>query len=126
MAQTQTGNATPQPTVISTSNIGSSTDRDQRSGGGRSAGQGTAEQVRGLAQDAASRASETWEGLSDRGTNYYRHGGRVAGELNRTSIAALLTAGVIGFALAWLTFHKRPPREDYIGRRMSQTGEHHI
>ena len=124
MAQTQSGHATPQPTVTSTSDIGRSGNQGQADRTGPAgSGQSTAEQARRMAQEATSRASDMWDDLSDRGARYYHQGSRAVGDLDGASVAALLTAGAIGLALGWLVFGQRSYSGDSIARRMSQSSD---
>jgi hypothetical protein len=71
---------------------------------------------------ATEAASDMWEGATDRGRQMYRQGSRTMGDMDATTMAGLLVAGAVGFALAWLVFGNR--YADDMVRGMSRAGRY--
>jgi hypothetical protein len=72
---------------------GSAKVRDQRAG--QSGSEGIYEQASEAVSNVADRASEMWEDAYDHGARYYR-------EVGGSTIGAVIVAGAVGYALAWL------------------------
>jgi len=72
---------------------GSANVRDQRAG--QSGSEGIYEQASEALSNVADRASEMWDDAYDQGARYYR-------EVGGSTIGAIIVAGAVGYALAWL------------------------
>ena len=83
---------------------GSANVREQR--GAQSGSEGTYEQASEAVSKVANRASEIWDDAYDQGARYYR-------EVGGSTIGAVVVAGAVGYALAWLVHGS----QSYSGRR---------
>jgi hypothetical protein len=72
---------------------GSANVRDQRAG--QCGSEGIYEQASDAVSNVADRASEIWDDAYDQGARYYR-------EVGGSTIGAVIVAGAVGYALAWL------------------------
>ncbi|MBX9934722.1 MAG: hypothetical protein K2Y56_24955 [Methylobacterium sp.] len=88
-----------------------------------SGGSAIADQARETLRTATDRASETWDDVSKRGTDYYRQGSRLVGDADSATLASLFIAGGIGFGIGWLVFGQHSRSGDYVARRMSHSSE---
>ena len=67
--------------------------RDQRAG--QRGSEGIYEQASEAVSNVADRASEMWDDAYDQGARYYR-------DVGGSTIGAVIVAGAVGYALAWL------------------------
>ena len=72
---------------------GSGNVRDQRAG--QSGAEEIYEQASEAVSNVADRASEMWDDAYDQGARYYR-------DVGGSTIGAVIVAGAVGYALAWL------------------------
>src|SRR5215203_3349464 len=72
---------------------GSGNVREQRAG--QSGAEGIYEQASDAVSNVADRASEMWDDAYDQGARYYR-------DVGGSTIGAVIVAGAVGYALAWL------------------------
>jgi hypothetical protein len=77
--------------------------RDQ--GTPREASEGVYQQATDAMSDIADRASDMWDDAYDRGARYYRNA-------DGGTVGAVIAAGLVGYALAYL-IHGYEPRRDY-------------
>ncbi len=81
------------------------------------------DQLQNAARDAADTASELWDDAYEQGQRYYRQGSQVLGNADPAQITGWLTAGAIGFGIAWLMFGQRSLWTGDVARRMNQSSE---
>ena len=91
---------------------GQSTTRDQRRGQGEAAG--IYDQASEALSNVADRASGMWDEAYDQGARYYR-------DVGGSTIGAVLVAGAVGYALAWLIHGE----QSYSGRNWSAGMRHY-
>jgi hypothetical protein len=77
---------------MATGNQGQSSTRDRREQGGS---EGIYDQASETLSNAADRASDMWDGAYEQGARYYR-------DVGGSTIGAVLLAGAVGYAVAWL------------------------
>jgi len=85
---------------------GSGNVRDERAG--QSGSEGIYEQASEAVSNVADRASEVWDDAYDQGARYYR-------DIGGSTIGAVIVAGAVGYALAWLVHGN----QSYSGRSLA-------
>jgi hypothetical protein len=92
----------------------------QQSTGG---GSGMADQAKEALRSVTDQASDTWDGVSKRGADYYRQGSRAVSNVDNATMTGLFIAGAIGFGISWLIFGQKSYSGDYVSRRMSASSD---
>ena len=113
MAETQTGNPSPQPT-LGAQPTGSSQSKQ--------GSKGFTGQVQNAVGGASDQVSDMLDRASDQGGRYYQQGRQAIGNLNGGTAGGLFAAGAVGFLLAWLIFGQSRSGDD-IAQGMSRSSD---